>query len=66
MLAHCIDEVEVLMLPKGLGERFVSQAAIWRATGGLGGIHSTSNGLEQPVVVLVLQEVKMDGKVMQR
>ena len=63
ILAHGIYEIQVLMLPEGLRKWFIFQAVIGRATGGLGGIDCTSNGLKQPPVVLVLWDLKVDGKV---
>ena len=63
ILANGVQKTEVLVLPKGPGEGLIFQASVWRTTSSLGGVHSASDGLEQPAIKVVLKDIKVEGVV---
>lgn len=60
-VADCVDEVQMLMLPKCARKSLVLEATIWRTTSSLGRIDSTSDGFEEPPVVVILQHIEAEG-----
>ena len=63
ILTYSVDEMKMLPLPVRSREGLLLKGGVWTAAGSTRGINGTSDGLEQPAIVLVLKEFKVQAEV---
>ena len=63
VLVYSIYQEQVLVLPKRFGERLILQTSIWWTSRSLGRVNSTSDGFEEPPVVLILENIIINGEI---
>ena len=63
VLSDCIQQVQMLPLPVGGGKRLLLESGVGTAARGPSGVDGSSDRLEEPPVIVVLEQVVIQAEV---